>query len=269
MVLARATRSTRSIPDLPGAGLGQDGRLASLHRASGGLGVEGVGLATPPTSGTVGPVDRHDHLTVAAQEPRQPHAVGAGALNTPGVKLAEPTGPGEQATVAAGGGGHADGVQAAAELIFGVGDVDIAMGIDPHGHARGAGVCHRGHGHLLRPGAQADGTRRPSGRTVLRWVWVNRLRSGHGCSAGAWPVVAAAPADRSNTRHQARIVAGQALTTTTGPIIAGLWQAGVHPTCHIPNTPPAALPLVNVPVIRLPGHHGKVLRDGYCRASIR
>src|SRR6266508_4999178 len=49
-------------------------------------------------------------------------------------------------------------------------------------------------------GAQADGTRRPSGRTVLRWVWVHRLLSGHGCSAGAWPVVAAAPADRSNMR---------------------------------------------------------------------
>ncbi len=37
----------------------------------------------------------------------------------------------------------------------------------------------------------------------------------------------------------------------------------VHPTCHNPNTPPSATPLVTGPVIRLPGHHGKVRRDGY------
>jgi hypothetical protein len=39
----------------------------------------------------------------------------------------------------------------------------------------------------------------------------------------------------------------------------------VHPTCYDPNTPPAATPLVSGPVIRLPGQHGKVRRDGYCR----
>jgi hypothetical protein len=37
----------------------------------------------------------------------------------------------------------------------------------------------------------------------------------------------------------------------------------VHPTYHNPNTPPPATPLVSGPVIRLPGHHGKVRRDGY------
>src|SRR6266511_4184747 len=37
----------------------------------------------------------------------------------------------------------------------------------------------------------------------------------------------------------------------------------VHPTCHNPNIPPPATPLVNGPLIRLPGHHGKVRRDGY------
>jgi hypothetical protein len=37
----------------------------------------------------------------------------------------------------------------------------------------------------------------------------------------------------------------------------------VHPTCHNPNTPVAAVPLVSGPVIRLPGQHGKVRRDGY------
>jgi hypothetical protein len=37
----------------------------------------------------------------------------------------------------------------------------------------------------------------------------------------------------------------------------------VHPTFHNPNTPPLASPLVSGPVIRLPGRHGKVRRDGY------
>ena len=37
----------------------------------------------------------------------------------------------------------------------------------------------------------------------------------------------------------------------------------VHPTCHNPNTPPPATPLVNGPVIRLPGYHAKARRGGY------
>jgi hypothetical protein len=35
----------------------------------------------------------------------------------------------------------------------------------------------------------------------------------------------------------------------------------VHPTCHNPNTPPSATPLVSGPVIQLPSRHGKVRRD--------
>jgi len=37
----------------------------------------------------------------------------------------------------------------------------------------------------------------------------------------------------------------------------------VHPTCHNPNTSPAATPLVNGPAIRLSGHHAKTRRGGY------
>jgi hypothetical protein len=43
----------------------------------------------------------------------------------------------------------------------------------------------------------------------------------------------------------------------------GYHSKWVHPTCHNPNTPPAAFPLVTGPTIRLPGQHGKVRRDGY------
>jgi hypothetical protein len=42
----------------------------------------------------------------------------------------------------------------------------------------------------------------------------------------------------------------------------------VHSTLHNPNTPPAATPLVSGPVIRLPGQHGKVRREGNRTTSI-
>jgi hypothetical protein len=37
----------------------------------------------------------------------------------------------------------------------------------------------------------------------------------------------------------------------------------MHPTCHNPNTPPLATPLVSGPLIRLPGQHAVVRGDGY------
>jgi hypothetical protein len=57
-------------------------------------------------------------------------------------------------------------------------------------------------------------------------------------------------------------------------LLANLWQTppgvGVYgalclvdPTCHNPNTPQPATPLVSGPVIQLPGHHAKVRRGGY------
>ncbi len=48
-------------------------------------------------------------------------------------------------------------------------------------------------------------------------------------------------------------------------LITGLEAAVVDPTCHNPNTPPPAMPLVTGRTIQLPGHHAKVRRDGYLR----
>jgi predicted enzyme related to lactoylglutathione lyase len=39
--------------------------------------------------------------------------------------------------------------------------------------------------------------------------------------------------------------------------------ASVHSAFHNPNTPPSGFPLVSGRIIRLPGHHAKVCRDGY------
>src|SRR6266545_3712915 len=40
----------------------------------------------------------------------------------------------------------------------------------------------------------------------------------------------------------------------------------VHTACHNPNTGSSATPLVDGPLIRLPGAHAKVRRDGYSTA---
>ena len=106
---------------------------AGLHRPGGGLGVEGVGLAVAAPGLAVGPVDLQDGLAVGGEEAGQGGAVGAGALHAPGDGLAEPARPGEQVVVAGGGGGDLDGVDAAAELVVGVGDVDVQVGVDPDG----------------------------------------------------------------------------------------------------------------------------------------
>src|SRR4029450_9644238 len=45
--------------------------------------------------------------------------------------LAESPGPGQQIPVAGWGGGDAHGVQPAAEPILGMGDMDVAVGVDP------------------------------------------------------------------------------------------------------------------------------------------
>jgi hypothetical protein len=41
----------------------------------------------------------------------------------------------------------------------------------------------------------------------------------------------------------------------------------VHSALHNPNTSPPAAPLVSGTVIRLPGQHGKVRRNGYSAAK--
>jgi len=155
---------------LPVARLGHDRHLPSLDRAGGGLGVDRVGLAVAAAGGAVGAVDLQHGLALGGKEAGQGGAVGAGALYAPGVDLAEPPRPGEQVLVAGGGGGDADGGHAAAELVLGVGDMDVEVGVDPDGELPGCGVCHAGDGRLLSFAGRGV-ARAPAGRTALRWVW--------------------------------------------------------------------------------------------------
>jgi hypothetical protein len=116
---------------LPGSGLRGHGGLAGLDRAGGGLGIGRVGLAAAAAGLAVGSVDLHHDLAVGGQEAGQGGAVGAGAFHAPGDGLAEPAGPGEQVLIAGGRGGDAAGADAAAELVVGVGDVAVQVGVDP------------------------------------------------------------------------------------------------------------------------------------------
>jgi hypothetical protein len=116
----------------------------------------------------IGAVDLEDDLACCVQEASQRGAIGASAFHAPGLDLTEPVGPGEQVLVAAGGGGDPDGVDTTAELVVGVGDVEVQVGVDPDGDPPGCGLCDAGDGRLLsiaggwharRPGRQhCDGS---------------------------------------------------------------------------------------------------------------
>jgi hypothetical protein len=129
--------------------LGHHRDVAGLHGLGGGLGVQRIVLAVAAPGGPVGPVDFQHDLVLGDKEAGQGGAVGAGALHAPGDGLAESPGPGEQVLVAAGGGVYLDGVHAAAELVVGVGDVDVQVRVDPDGDLWRGGVCHAGDGRLL------------------------------------------------------------------------------------------------------------------------
>jgi hypothetical protein len=147
----------------------QDRDLAGLDRAGGGLGVDRVGLAPPAAGGPVGAVDLQHDLACLVQEAGQGGPVAAGALDAEGLDLAESLCPDKQVLVARRRGRDADGANAPAELVFGMGDVDVAVGVDPDRDTGRLGVCDGGDGHLLLPGWGWT-ARRPGGRTPLREV---------------------------------------------------------------------------------------------------
>jgi hypothetical protein len=182
------------------ARLGHDRHLSGLHRPGGGGSVDRVGLAQVAPGLAVGPVDLLDDLALGGKEAGQGGAGGAGALHAPGDDLAEPPRPDEQVVVAGGGGGDLHGVHAAAELVGCVGDVDLQVGVDPDGELGRGGVCHAGDGRLLSF-AGGDGTRAGRADNPARGLG-DRLAAGHVRPVGV-PVVVAARADRSDSRHQA------------------------------------------------------------------
>ncbi len=81
--------------------------------------------------GAVRPVDLDHDLVVGVQKAGQAGAVGAGAFHAPRLDLAESAGPGEKGLIAVRGGWDAGGGHAPAELVVGMGDVDVEVRVDP------------------------------------------------------------------------------------------------------------------------------------------
>jgi hypothetical protein len=106
------------------------GGLAGLDRAGGSLGIGRVGLAAAAAGLAVGSVDLHTTWPPVARK-RARAAPEEPVPSTPQRWLAEPAGPGEPVLIAGGGGGDAAGADAAAELVAGVGEVAVQVGVDP------------------------------------------------------------------------------------------------------------------------------------------
>jgi hypothetical protein len=160
----------------------------------------GIASALEASGLAVGPVDLQHRLVVGGEEAGQPGAVAAGAFHPPGDGRTEPPGPGQQLSVAGRGGRDLQGVQLAAELVGGVGDVDVQVGIDPDRQLGHGGVWDAGDGRLLSSTGQGWHARRPGGQHCEESGRQARIRSR---SSGWRAVVAAARADRSISRHQA------------------------------------------------------------------
>jgi hypothetical protein len=141
-------------------------------------------------------------LVVGGQEAGEGSAVAAGALHPPDDRLTELVGPGQQLLIAGRGGRDLEGGQRAAELVVGVGDVQLQVGVDPDGELGRDRVWDAGDGCLLISGRVGDGTRAGRADSTARSLG-DRLVSGHLRPVGV-PVAAAARADRSTPRHQAR-----------------------------------------------------------------
>jgi len=118
-----------------------------LDGTDGAFGVQGIGLAVATPRSPVGAVDLEYDLAACDQEPRQRGAVAAGALDPERLDRAQLGGPVEQLLVAGWSGGQLRGGKPPAELVFGVGDVGVAVGVHPDGDARRGGVCDGGDGH--------------------------------------------------------------------------------------------------------------------------
>lgn len=148
--------------DGSGPGLGNAGGVTAEHRSGGGLGVDGVGLASTATFLAVGAVDLHDAHLALGEEAGQARAPRPGSLDADGVELAEGAQPAQQPPIAVAGGREAVGGEQAAELVERGGHVDVLVGVDASGHPARGDLCDGGH---VTPLVDGDGTHRPGGRT--------------------------------------------------------------------------------------------------------
>jgi hypothetical protein len=107
-----------------------------LDRASGGLGVQRIGLAVAAASRPVGTVHLDDGQAVVGQEAQQPGTEVAGTFHTHFVDLAERLDPGRQLGIAAHRGREALRPQQSAGLIEHRRHMHVGVGVHAYGHHR-------------------------------------------------------------------------------------------------------------------------------------
>lgn len=146
--------------------------MASLAGENGGgrrLGVDGVRLAAEASILSARPDDLQHQVAFALQVAGQSDAVAAGSLNPESDHLTVAPRRGQKSRIAASRGRDLEVPKIATELVFGMPDMAVLVGVDADRDAYwivcvcDAGCCHR----LSSIGV--IGGRLPGGRTALRW----------------------------------------------------------------------------------------------------
>jgi hypothetical protein len=156
-----------NLADCTSSVLRDHGGVLGEDRAGSYLSVDEIGLAFTTSTGTVRPVDL-DHLdAVGEQEPSEPVAVGAGALDTGALDRAERACPSQQLDVVAVVCAERVAAEASAEAVEDDDCVNVLVGVDPE--------CW--HPVLLADGSEQLGQdtqgagQRPYRVTALRRAW--------------------------------------------------------------------------------------------------
>ena len=153
-------------------GLGNRRRLAGQHRAGGGLGVDGVGLAGGAAQAPVASIHFRDTMPGVANGPRQAGAIAAGAFDAEGLDPSVGVRPRQQGPIAACIRDERLTAQADAPGVDHHRDVDMLVGIYPDNHRPRLG--RRGH---------AVGHRLASSAVAADWPgWADRTVTSRGCS---------------------------------------------------------------------------------------
>ena len=205
--VARATRSERIISTIPSPVLGMTVTSPACTARAAASASEGSDLPCRRRADRSGRLTSSTTWPSACEEAGQPGPVAAGAFHPERFDLARAHAPRPAGRRSRRGGRHAHRRQAAAELIFGVRDVDLAVGVDTDRDAGRSGcatvvmaISLLVAGGWHAPAERADstamglGAQAPIRSRPLGW----RL-----------PAVAAARVDRSEAGHEAGVNPGQ------------------------------------------------------------
>ena len=223
---------------------GSAGEVASLAGENGGgrrLGVEGVRLAPQASILSARPDDLQHQVAFALQVAAQSDAVAAGSLNPESDHLTVAPRPGQKSRIAANRGRDLEVPKIATELVFGMPDMAVLVGVDADRDAYwivcvcDAGCCHR----LSSIGV--IGGRLPGGRTALRWgLCQPPIRSLLARRVAAGTVVAGR--ERQILKARGRCTKGSTLGSQPPPRNRRSVRIRRGPPAGSPTAPPSSFP---------------------------